>query len=103
MVNVWQSTLIAFLPGRQVRPGRSPVAEPFLGLGVDADHRLGIVEERGGGGIEVGELGIAVRMADALCCLRGSLQAVAQGVQQVSDGGSADRVAPCGEGRGQGP
>jgi hypothetical protein len=90
--------------------GRSPgatgpvaITEPFLGLGVDADHRLGVVEEGGGGGIQVGELGIAVRMADALRRLRGSLQAVVQGVQQVPDGRSADRVALHGKGRGQGP
>src|SRR6266545_6121752 len=31
--------------------GPVTVPEPFLGLGVDADHRLRVVEEGGGGGI----------------------------------------------------
>lgn len=77
--------------------GPVAVAEPFLGLGADADHRLGVVEEGGSGGIEVGELGIAVRVAGALRRLRGSLQTAAQGVQEVPDGRSTDGVALCGE------
>jgi hypothetical protein len=75
--------ILARTPGAT---GPVTVPEPFLGLGVDADHRLDVVEEGGGGGVQVGELGLAVRMPDALGRLRGFLQAVAHGVQQVPDG-----------------
>lgn len=56
--------------------GPVSVAEPFLGLGVDADHRLSVLEEGSGRGVELYEPGGVVRMAGVLSGLDGALQAM---------------------------
>lgn len=91
--------VLALTPGAA---GPVAVAEPFLGLGVDADHRLSAVEEVGGGGVEVGELGVAVRKGVAFRGLDRAQQAVSQTVEQVPDSSRAGPVALRGKGRSQG-
>lgn len=73
--------------------GPVAVAEPFLGFGIDTDHRLLVIEEGGGRGVQMGELGIAVRMVGAFGGLDGALQAVTQAVQQAPDGRGADPMS----------
>ena len=69
------------------------VADQFLLLGVDRDHRLLFCQSRTHLNVDVGELGVAVRMAVAFLGLAVALQAVARRVEQLGHQGAA-RLVP---------
>ena len=79
------------------------VADQFLLLGVDADHRLPGVAVLPGLLVQVPELGVPVRDLVPLDGLRVALQAEALFTQQVSHRVRADAVALAGELGGQRP
>ncbi len=61
------------------------IADQFLFLGVDRDHRLLFSQRRGHLGVDVAKLRIPVGVALALLGLAVGLQAVARIVEQSSD------------------
>ena len=69
------------------------VADEFLLLGVDRDHRLAGRQRPRDVRVDEGKLRVAVRMPAALACLGVGLQAEAEIVQQRADQGAADPVA----------
>ena len=73
-------------------PVVAEIADQFLFLGVDRDHRLLFGQRRGHLGVDVAELRIAVRVAVALRGFAVGLQTVTRLTEQVGDQGAADRV-----------
>jgi hypothetical protein len=78
--------------GAQLAPAVLEVANEFLLLGINRDHRLPGRLEGGHHGVDVLELGIAVGMAATLTGFGVGLQAEAQPAQQA-----ADQLLPGGE------
>jgi len=70
-------------------PVVAEIADQFLFLGVDGDHRLLFGQCRGHLGVDVAELRIPVGMAVALRGLAVALQAVPRLIEQVADQGPA--------------
>src|SRR3984893_12219327 len=68
------------------------IADEFLFLGVDRDHRLLFGQRRGHLGVDVAELRIPVGVAVALRGLAVALQTVTRLIEQVGDQGAADLV-----------
>src|SRR6266436_1469658 len=68
------------------------IADQFLFLGVDRDHRLPFGQRRGHLGVDVAELRIPVGVAVALRGLAVALQTVTRLVEQVGDQGATDLV-----------
>src|SRR5438552_16200794 len=73
-------------------PVVAEIADQFLFLGVDRDHRLLFGQRRGHLSVDVAELRIAVRVAVALRGFAVGLQTVTRLTEQVGDQGAADRV-----------
>ncbi len=71
--------------GAQLAPAVFEVANQFLLLGINRDHRLPGRLEGGHHGVDVLELGIAVGMTAALAGFGVGLQAEAQPAQQATD------------------
>src|SRR6516225_3054712 len=69
------------------------IADKFLLLGVDRDHRLRFSQSSANLGIDVGELRIPVGVAAALLGLAVGLQAVTRRIEQFSHQGAAHLVA----------
>ncbi len=69
------------------------VADQFLLLGVDRDHRLLFGQSSGHLGVDMGELRVPVGMAVALLGLAVALQAVTRRIEQFGHQGTADLVA----------
>jgi len=69
----------------QLAPAVFEVADQRLLFGVDADHRLALIDRRLDGGVDVLKLRVAVWMLAALADLGVGLQAVAQPAQQPRD------------------
>ena len=89
-------------------PGRAPfpaavlvVADELFLLGVHADHRLPALLVRTDLGVEVGELGVPVRVPAALDLFGVCCQAEPVGAQQLADGLPGDPVPGRGQFRGQ--
>src|SRR5438132_14213422 len=68
------------------------IADQYLFLGVDGDHRLPFGQRRGHLGVDVAELRIPVGVAVALGGLAVALQTVTRLVEQVGDQGATDLV-----------
>src|ERR1700730_15645074 len=68
------------------------IADQFLFLGVDGDHRLLFGQRRGHLGVDLAELRIPVGVAVALRGLAVALQTVTRLVEQVGDQGATDLV-----------
>src|SRR3984893_11174703 len=68
------------------------IADQFLFLGVDRDHRLLFGQRRGHLGVDVAELRIPVGVAVALRGFAVALQTVTRLIEQVGDQGAADLV-----------
>src|SRR6202022_2743319 len=68
------------------------IADQFLFLGVDRDHRLLFGQRRGHLGVDLAELRIPVGVAVALRGLAVALQTVTRLVEQVGDQGATDLV-----------
>src|SRR6202045_1214286 len=68
------------------------IADPFLFLGIDGDHRLLFGQRRGHLGVDLAELRIPVGVAVALRGLAVALQTVTRLVEQVGDQSAADLV-----------
>src|SRR6202047_3831302 len=73
-------------------PVVAEIADQFLFLGVDRDHRLLFGQRRGHLGVDVAELRIPVGVAVALRGLAVALQTVTRLIEQVGDQGAADLV-----------
>src|SRR5205085_5876925 len=73
-------------------PVVAEIADQFLFLGVDGDHRLLFGQRRGHLGVDVAELRIPVGVAVALRGLAVALQTVTRLIEQVADQGAADLV-----------
>src|ERR1700751_1105101 len=69
------------------------IADKFLLLGVDRDHRLPFSQSNANLGIDVGELRIPVGVAVALLGLAVGLQAVTRRIEQFGHQGAAHLVA----------
>ena len=70
-------------------PVVAEIADQFLFLGIDGDHRLLFGQRRGHLGVDVAELRIPVEVAVALRGLAVALQTVTRLIEQAGDQGAA--------------